>query len=430
MGSRQCLPRITLFGAAALTAGVALSLLRAPQPAAALPTFAQALGVDCSTCHTMVPALNSYGRYVQATGFSALDPATLKKVLPIVVRESASMRSTGKLDRNLAADKWTVGNLSANAVGELSSAFSYRLEQSFYSNNVSGGTTGHFWVGYNKLLDGNGHLFVGKFDPPTVPAFSYWQDQSGFSAPSITVGQHTYNLGGQRWGVGFSYVPDASKLPFRAEIAYVGNSNPMFSSATFDSVNPYVSGGGGSDKAFQYKVAWARPDRPLEVGVYGASGTYVLAPGYASPIDNYTVIGAYAQRDPVKGMPGVLVFFQGTNDSNVGPGAAANHLTQDMTSVAWALELDESLFNGDVMVGVRPVEYVNGVQPSKAGPNILTTAKPHYGVIDIAARDPKFTPYLYAVFEAAMGAASNAPFGQPAWRIGLKWASPVMPAPK
>ncbi|HEX5275496.1 MAG TPA: hypothetical protein VFW34_09505 [Candidatus Rubrimentiphilum sp.] len=39
----------------------------------AMPPFAQAYGVDCNTCHTMVPALNSYGRYIQRTGFAALD---------------------------------------------------------------------------------------------------------------------------------------------------------------------------------------------------------------------------------------------------------------------------------------------------------------------------------------------------------------------
>ncbi|MBV9438853.1 MAG: hypothetical protein JOZ24_02555, partial [Candidatus Eremiobacteraeota bacterium] len=37
------------------------------QTADALPTFAQAYGVDCSACHTSIPALNAYGRYVQST---------------------------------------------------------------------------------------------------------------------------------------------------------------------------------------------------------------------------------------------------------------------------------------------------------------------------------------------------------------------------
>jgi len=50
---------------------VVLSLAQRPRIAAALPTFAQAYQVDCSVCHSMVPALNAYGRYVQSTAFAA-----------------------------------------------------------------------------------------------------------------------------------------------------------------------------------------------------------------------------------------------------------------------------------------------------------------------------------------------------------------------
>jgi len=223
------------------TIALSLSLAIAPRRASALPTFAQALGVDCSACHTMVPALNAYGRFVQSTGFAALDPAVMKKVLPIVVRESLSYRSTGKLDKLLPQDKWTYANLSVNLVGVDSSSFSYRLEQSLYSNDLGGGTTGHFWVSYNHLLGGNAHLLVGKFDAPAPSPFSYWSDQSGFSSASVAVGQHTYELSAQRWGVGFNYVPlNPAKEPVKVQLAYLGNNPPMFNASAFDSSNPYA----------------------------------------------------------------------------------------------------------------------------------------------------------------------------------------------
>ena len=199
----------------------------------------------------------------------------------------------------------------------------------------------------------------------------------------------------------------------------------MYNASAFDSSNPYAPGGSGSDKASQYKVAWARPDNPVEVGIYGATGTYVLSTGYVNPIDNYNALGFYAQRDPVKNFPGLLLFYQKTYDSNVGPGKASQDLVQSATSWTYALELDESLFNGDVMLGIRPVEFVNGLQASKGGYDVLTTAHPHYGTFDIVARDPRLSPYLYVTLESAVAAASNAPFGQPAWRIGVKWASPI-----
>jgi hypothetical protein len=302
------------------------SLLQRPQKAVALPTFAQAYQVDCSMCHTMVPALNAYGRYVQATAFAALDPLVMKRAVPLLMRESISYRSTGKLDSREAQFKYTEENVSVNLAGVLDSSLSYRLEQTLYSNNIGGGSTGHFWVSYNHLFHGDGHIVVGKLDAPAPPAFSYWQDMSAFSSSSISVGQHGYNLGGERWGVGLNYVPtNYQKQPYKAQFAYVGNSPSMYNDSAFSSSNPYGPGvSTGSDKAFQYKAAWARPDRPIEAGVYGAVGTYILATGYVAPIDNYNAVGVYAQRDPVKSLPGVLAFYQQTSDSNIGPGKASN----------------------------------------------------------------------------------------------------------
>jgi mono/diheme cytochrome c family protein len=406
---------------------VVSSLVQRPQTAVALPTFAQAYQVDCSMCHTMVPALNAYGRYVQATAFGALDPIVMKRAVPLLVRESISYRSTGKLDSREPQFKYTEENISVNLVGVLNNSVSYRLEQSLYSNNLGGGTPGHFWVSYNQLFHGDGHLVVGKFDLPAPPAFSYWQDMSGFSSGSISVGQHGYNLGGERWGVGINYVPtNYEKQPYKAEFAYVGNTPPMYNNSVWSTTNPYGPGvSTGSDKAFQYKAAWARPDRPIEAGVYGSVGTYILGAGYVSPIDNYNAVGVYAQRDPVKSIPGVLAFYQQTSDSNVGPGKASNGLTQSAISRAWAVEFDESLFGGNVMIAVRPVEYLSGLQASKTGYDTLGTAKPHYGVFDIVARDPKFSPYLWLTMESAVAAASNATYGQPAWRVGIKYAAPL-----
>jgi hypothetical protein len=252
------------FLLASVVAALSVAPLLWPRAASALPTFAQAYGVDCSTCHTMVPALNAYGRFIQSTAFGALDPAVMKKALPIIVRESLSYRSTGKLDKLRNQDKWTSANLSVNLAGVLTKNFSYRLEQSLYSNDLGGGSTSHFWVSYNHLLGGDAHVLVGKFDAPAPPAFGYWSDQSGFSSGSVGVGQHTYALAGTRWGLGLNYVPvDSAKEPVKVQLAYLGNSPAMINSSAFDSSNPYAPNAAGSDKAFQYKVAWARPTNPV-----------------------------------------------------------------------------------------------------------------------------------------------------------------------
>jgi len=196
---------------------VVLSLAQRPRIAAALPTFAQAYQVDWSVCHSMVPALNAYGRYVQSTAFAALDAGILRRAVPLVVREGVNYHSAGNLASNEPNDRYTYGNLSANLVGVLNKSFSYRFEQSLYENNVGGGSTGHFWIAYNQLLHGDGHLIVGKVDAPAPPAFSYWHDASAFSSPEIAVGQHGYLLDGTRWGVGFNYVPkNYVKQPYKS----------------------------------------------------------------------------------------------------------------------------------------------------------------------------------------------------------------------
>lgn len=128
---------------------VVLSLAQRPRIAAALPTFAQAYQVDCSVCHSMVPALNAYGRYVQSTAFAALDAGILRRAVPLVVREGVNYHSAGNLASNEPNDRYTYGNLSANLVGVLNKSFSYRFEQSLYENNVGGDSTGHFWIAYN-----------------------------------------------------------------------------------------------------------------------------------------------------------------------------------------------------------------------------------------------------------------------------------------
>lgn len=396
-----------------------------PKAASALPTFAQAYQVDCSVCHSFVPALNAYGRYVQSTHFGALDPKVLHKVLPFVIRESANYKSTGNLNTTDAQTKqlkYTWLNLSVNAVGAINKYVSYRLEQSLYSNNRGGGSTGHFWVSYNQLLKGNGHLILGKFDAPAPPAYSYWMD-SGLKEGSITVGQHSYKIGGQRWGVGFSFVPtDYEKQPYKAEVAYVGNSPGMYDNTAFTSL-------AGSDRAFQYKVAFARPDNPVEVGIYGAVGTYMLA-NYANPIDNYQAQGLYAERDPIGSFPGLLFNYQRTHDSNIGPGAG---LTQSASSWAYAFEIDESFLNGDIVVGLRPVEFLGGYSstPAKTGGYYnYGYNRPHYGNFDILLRDPKLSPYFYLTAEqdyagTAYVAAPYNPNGLPLWSISLKWAGPI-----
>jgi len=389
----------------ALTVATACAVLLASaffgpskQAATALPTFAQAYHVDCKVCHTMVPALNSYGRYIERTALSGLDPTVIKSVLPFLVREAVTGRSTGKLDATQPNQKVTFASVSADAVGFFGTSVTYRAEQSFYSNDVSGGGFGRGWFAYNDLFHKNGHLMVGKIEPATMPVYTNWSDMTGFGSSSVAVGKHTYALSSARWGAKFNYV----LAPLDAEISWSAGGSNLIQASDF-TTKP------GADKVLHYKLAYATPNKPYEVGVYGASGGYVLS---TTAFDRYSAGGAYAQRDPVNGVPGVILFYQVTSDSNNGTGTkgaivpAASH--------AYAVEVYEPIFRNDVMIGFRPVEFTN---------NGTGTIR-HFGNFDIGLHDPHI-PFLYATIESAFAASTNSPNGQPVWRFSVKWAGPI-----
>lgn len=368
------------------------------QAATALPTFAQAYHVDCKVCHTMVPALNAYGRYIQRTDFGALDPATVRQVLPLLFREAVNGRSTGKLNSTQPNVKITTASLSGDAVGVIGTSVTYRAEQSFYSNDVSGGTFGRGWFAYNDLFHKSGHFMVGKIEPATMPVFANWSDMTGFSSSSVAVGKHTYALSSARWGAAFNYVA----APLDAEVSWSAGGSNLIQASDF-TTKP------GADKVLHYKLAYADPNKPYEVGLYGASGGYVIS---TAAFDRYSASGVYAQRDPTNGVPGLIVFYQVTSDSNAGTGAKG--AIAPASSHAYAVEIYEPVFKGDVMIGFRPVEFTN---------NGLGTIK-HFGNFDIGLHDPHI-PYLYATLESGFNASSNAPNVQPVWRFSIKWAGPI-----
>lgn len=371
------------------------------QAATALPTFAQAYHVDCKVCHTMIPALNSYGRYIQRTGFAALDPSVMKGVLPLLVRYTANGRSTGKLDATKPNDKIAPIGLSADVVGFIGTSVTYRAEQSLYSNDVSGGGFGRGWIAYNDLFKKTGHLFLGKLEPATMPVYSNWSDMTGFSSSGVAVGKHTYALGSARWGAAFNYV----HAPIDAEISWSAGSSNLINASDF-TTKP------GADKALHYKLAYATPAKPYEIGVYGTSGGLVLS---AAALDRYYANGVYAQRDPVNGVPGVVLFYQTMSDSNAGTGS--HGAIVPLASRAYAVELYEPVLKGDIVIGFRPVEFTNN------GSGTLR----HFGNFDIGLHDPHI-PYLYATMESAFNASSNAAGGRPTWRFSVKWAGPIRAA--
>ena len=274
--------------------------------AGAMPNLAQAYGMKCSACHTQVPALNAYGRYIQRIGYSALNPQVLKREYPVWIDYS-----TNYTEQKPGTAQWQAGNLAIHAdgaIGNGDATWTYHVQQWLVQGGEAGGLD-TMWVAYNDLLGKNGHIFAGKLEAPAPSPFSQWFDVSGLSANAgaeMTVGEHAYQLDANRWGTKFVY----DRGSFDGEVAY------MTSSADLSGFNDYSF---DTDKTLQYKVAYATPDNPFEAGYYGSRGSWPLAEGGT---DRYYSNGFYVQRDPVRGVPGVLLTYQMAHDESPGFGAA------------------------------------------------------------------------------------------------------------
>ncbi|TAM88164.1 hypothetical protein EPN42_09850 [bacterium] len=383
--------------AVGLGIGLALTGIHA-KPSQAMPPFAQAYGVSCDTCHTMVPALNAYGRYVQHTAYASLDPTVLKDTLPIWVGEQINGDSAGAGDPVNPTHTVTVGNLALHAVGYIGRDWTYHFQQWLYQNDQSGGGLDTAWVTYNNLFHRDGHLFIGKIEAPGPSPFSQWFDLSGFATPEIAVGEHAWQLDGNRWGTKLGYF----HKPFDLEAGWLAGSGDLVTGTDFDS--------NLSEKTFQWKAAYAPGDRPLEAGLYGSIGTFPLAE--AGQFDRYHSLAAYAQRDPQPhGVPGAMVIYQSTFDGNAGLDANGNALGA-LNGHAFTGELYEPLFKGNALIAFRhETGSVGGVLTN--GNNL-----------DFAFNVPHMK-YLHGYFESAMGAKSAVPSAGPEWKFELWWTTPI-----
>jgi hypothetical protein len=236
---------------------VAWAILGAPRtPTSAMPTFAQAYGVDCGTCHTFVPALNAYGRYIQRTAYSTLNPEAMKRVIPVWIGWNTSYDTQDPASPHQVK----AGNVALHAAGTFGSAsdFTYHAHQWVVQTEQPGGVD-TLWVTYNNLLHRNGHLFAGKIESPGPSPFSQWFDVSSFATPALTVGEHTWQNDANRWGAKFAYVHNVVNVEF----GYLGSDQDL------NGVTDFIPQNG---KTFQWRVAYAQPTKPVEIGLYGNVG--------------------------------------------------------------------------------------------------------------------------------------------------------------
>jgi hypothetical protein len=296
------------------------------RPTQAMPPFAQAYGMSCEVCHTAVPALNAYGRYVQRTGYASLDPATIHRANPIWIGETLAYNAQDPA----MPHQIQTGNLALHATGFIGTDITFHAQQWITQANQSGGTD-TLWVTFNNLFHRDGHLFVGKILDAVPSPYSQWSELSGFATLGMSSGEHTWQTGANRWGARFAYTHKS----LVAETAYVGPGGNLNNIGDFSNM---------TDKSFDWRLAWAPPDAPFELGVYGSQGVFPISDG---TFDKYHGEAVYAQMDPMGRMPGLFTAYQVGHDPNAGAGLGAS------TPKAFTVDAYEPFFKQRVMVGLR-----------------------------------------------------------------------------
>jgi len=222
------------------------------------------------------------------------------------------------------------GNLAIHAAGYLGNDWTFHLHQWVTEGNQSG-TTDTMWVTYNDLFHRDGHLAIGKIETAAPSPYSQWFELNEFGPTGMTSGEHAWQFGGNRWGAKFSYTHQWAV----AEVDYVGTNADLNTATDF---------GSDTDKSVDWRVAYAPPDAPFELGVYGESGTLPISDG---TVDKYNGAAVYAQMDPMGAMPGLFTVYQVGHDPDAGAGLGAT------TSRAFSVDAFEPFFKQRVMLGLR-----------------------------------------------------------------------------
>lgn len=359
---------------------VTLTLIALGRNAEAMPVFAEAYGYDCQKCHIQVPALNSYGRYVQRSMYAALDRKTLSALPPLWVGEAAFSDTQDPNEPH----KVRLGNLALHVSGFISKEVTTHVQQWLVQSDQPGGLD-TAWVSYDRIFGENTHLVVGKMAAAGPSFFSQWMDLAAFSVPQISVGEHPQGLASNRWGAKAGYVNQY----VTADLGWFGSSADLNGATDFSPSN---------DKTLQWHIAYAPIDRPIQVGLYGNRGVFPLSD---AGVDRYTTTGVYAQLDQTHRAPGMLLLYQRGRDGRAGAGLGFASSNGTSFETFW-----QPLRHYEALVSARDELSSDGLG---------TIA--HMGNIDINFRVARF---VHATVEQYYQSGAK-----PGFRYQIWWTTPL-----
>lgn len=163
-----------------------------PEPASAIPLFAQRYRLQCAACHTVLPELNQFGRSFREHGYRL--PAEKHGTSGIAIRYQMEYEK----DPNAGARRYAPGGviLSNADIGAISAFIHYNLG--------AGGGPSALYLGY--LATYNAHTAslyrAGLFELPLAQSPGQrLDDLAGYGYYGTHVGLNDLPLSSPRWGV-------------------------------------------------------------------------------------------------------------------------------------------------------------------------------------------------------------------------------------
>lgn len=335
----------------------------APESALAIPVFANGQGgVNCGLCHTAVPYLNSYGRYVLMTNFSR----GLNKHLQMMQNRSlpAALEVTANASNPAAPMLPSVYSalvqfLSGGFVG---SDISYFASLPVVSGGFPAGSVDQLWGAYNGLSNGNGSLQIGRF--PT-PIFAPWTSQSlslsGYAAATLPVGLNVSTLADNRWGASYTQM---GHLGLIGNVSYLNGTAPI--------ERAFSSGGEGT--AWSGSLQYLSPESRWSGGLAGLRGSYPLPSGAIDPYTRAAALVSYGGERYQLTAIGTVGHDKNPNDG-MSPSATSHGISLESIygPLSW-LHVDLRYEHTDDGLGNSTVNYVSAAAFSLR-PNLVLTVE-------------------------------------------------------
>ncbi len=342
---------------------LALAGVAIPRPAEAIPVFANGQGLSCEQCHSAVPSLNAYGRYILATNFAKVLDA--HKQMKENLRDPVSLEVAG--NGSNTPDP-TLPKIYASVVDFLSAGYvgpkvTYYASVPAVDDGYPASAVDQLWGAYDGFSSGNGSLQVGKF---ATPIFAPWLSQplslSGYALGAGPIGANVVGIGDTRWGASYTQMGRNGLI---GNVAYLTNAGPVERAYNSNINDPETSAEGQSFVVSLQQMAIASH---ITGGVAFERGGYTLPSGATDTYTRTMALASYSTAPSYDIIAMALIGHDNNPNDDASPVSASNgyflegvygpvpwlHLDARYERVNDGLGTVQNNYIGDIAVSIKP----------------------------------------------------------------------------